>query len=386
MPKEGPIAIIIAVENYRSDELASLPACLRDGQAIERVVMHTGRFSQENIFKAFGTVTSDTLKSDLTNFFATWSNWNVDEVFFYFSGHGDYTANEFYYLLSDYDGKRLRQTSLEGTELDNLIRNIHPQLYVKIVDACHSGLRYIKSREDFDQYVTKFSSSFNRLYFMFLSLADQFSYSGKDLSRFTRNLVKAIIDTTKEKMRYKDLIDAVSDAMVAAGQTPYFVTQAQFTEIFCNVDVELKGELSKLVSDLPIVAVVGDKGEADGLYKLITDDAARYATHDEAKEALTTLAELFSDYKSSEELARFYEFSVSTSTKALNHFKGIGTWLEQDISGEQYFAEPTYLTRSRTKRVPLSGFSSTLNLVRGKILDTKRFKKITNLLPALRVL
>ena len=75
-----------------------------------------------------------------------------------------------------------KQTTIENTELDNWIRLLNPALTVKIIDACHAGVQYIKDPEVFKDFLNSTPKSFNSFYFLFSSLKEQYSYQDKRLS------------------------------------------------------------------------------------------------------------------------------------------------------------------------------------------------------------
>lgn len=54
---------------------------------------------------------------------AKYTGKEVEEIFFYVTGHGQFYDNEFYYLLSDFDKTKRKKTSLENTELDQMFRS-----------------------------------------------------------------------------------------------------------------------------------------------------------------------------------------------------------------------------------------------------------------------
>jgi hypothetical protein len=96
MPNINNVAIVIAVSEYGSNGLSDLPSCLRDGQAIEKIVRSTGRFIDENILTISGRVSSNILKSKLSDFMSSKSETTTNELLVYFSGHGEYNADEFF--------------------------------------------------------------------------------------------------------------------------------------------------------------------------------------------------------------------------------------------------------------------------------------------------
>jgi hypothetical protein len=58
--------------------------------------------------------------------------------------------------------------------------------------------------------------------------------------------VDAVVQHPDEDLRYKDVIDFVSDAFADdLNQTPFFVVQADFTEHFCSVSPTLREAVQK---------------------------------------------------------------------------------------------------------------------------------------------
>ena len=162
-------------------ELAKLPACTRDGSAIARVLQTESRF--DDVLVIDSETISTSVKHSLISFFKKHEQQEIGDIFFYFSGHGEFTGDEIYYLLSDYNSRRRKQTSLENSELDSLARALKPNVFVKMVDACQSRILYIKSPDEFDEYLRKgVHGGFKNIHFMYSSQGDQSSYQDKDLS------------------------------------------------------------------------------------------------------------------------------------------------------------------------------------------------------------
>src|SRR5436190_23351648 len=59
----------------------------------------------------------------------------INEVFFYFSGHGFYDS-DLMLCCSDFDSKKPASTCVSNTEIDDLLRGLAPELAVKVLDAC----------------------------------------------------------------------------------------------------------------------------------------------------------------------------------------------------------------------------------------------------------
>lgn len=231
---ESNIAIIIAVSDYQ--QIARLPACKNDGSLIRDILQQTGRFAPENVFYADQKTDSATVKADLSKFIKGLSSQQVQEAFFYYSGHGTCDGTKFYYLLSDYDEGKLNQTTLSNTELDGMLRTLSPGLAVKVVDACHSGTHYVKSSEDIEKALRRSSEGqIKKCYFMFSSEQHQQSWQDDRLSFFTRSFARALVEYKGHPVRYKDIIAYISDQFGNnTHQKPVFITQAGFTEVFAE--------------------------------------------------------------------------------------------------------------------------------------------------------
>ncbi|MCL1478042.1 MAG: caspase family protein [Marinobacter sp.] len=84
-------------------------------------------------------------KKQISDFVEKHKNTDIEELIFYFSGHGSRSEEDFFYVMSDFKESKKESTGLRNTELDGLIRTLKPKLTVKIIDACFSGTQYIKS-------------------------------------------------------------------------------------------------------------------------------------------------------------------------------------------------------------------------------------------------
>jgi len=345
------LGIVIAVSEY-SGGTPNLPACTRDGQAIAKLLETESRFG--DVLAIDKDTKSSSVKSKIIEFINKHKDEEIGDVVFYFTGHGDFSGDEFYYLLSDYDQKRPKQTCIENTELDNLIRNLKPNLFVKIVDACHSGVAYIKNADDFRDYLKSTGTGqFKKLYFMFSSQSEQFSYQDVHLSHFTRKIVEAVATHDASSLRYKDVIDFVSDAFKDdVSQTPFFVTQADFTEVFCDTSVTLKAGLSAFLT-LPTLVISSQDSKASTIAELVKKDAELYCTEEEALKSLNLIPKLLSNVEIPKDLQPLYGLRVDVqSSEAPPNSGSIGRWLEQNKDDKRYFISITKESRPLTRRVP----------------------------------
>jgi caspase domain-containing protein len=348
------LGVVIAVSDYAT-ALGPLPGCVQDGHAIARVLETSARF--EEVLNIRDDTKSSSVKTKLVEFVNKYKGKEIGDFVFYYTGHGDFIGDEFYYLLSDYEPKRRNQTALENAELDNLVRTLNPSLFVKIVDACHSGVSYIKSAEGFREYLKSARGTFKNLYFMFSSQTDQSSYQTAELSFFTKRLIEAIYEHTAQIIRYKDLIDFVSDAFTGdVGQTPFFVIQADFTEPFCELSSTLKSELKQFITTTSALTPLPTGRRS--LVELIKKDAESYCTEEEAVANLDYLTETLQGIKLPDELGMLYDFELFKEAKDVPPQSiSIGRWIKQNNGDKRYFVSLLYEPRTVTKLAPRNPFA-----------------------------
>jgi hypothetical protein len=241
------IGILIGISEY--ENYNNLPGCDNDIKAISEVLNTSKEFDEIKVFEK--NVESSKIKSELSKLFEDWKSQDVEELFFYFSGHGSFISNEFYYILSDFDENQKRQTSLQNSEIDSMIKSIKPKMVTKVIDACQSGVSYIKGNTNIvEKYYHKTADSFDKCYFLHSSMTSQYSYQNNELSDFTKSFLKAIDKSDKPSIRYKDIIDFISDEFEkSTEQTPFFITQADHTERFLDTSPELQKVISKYVKE-----------------------------------------------------------------------------------------------------------------------------------------
>ena len=146
------LAIILSVSEY-TDIKNNLPGCKKDAEIIYSIISKTSKFSE--ILFINEKLSSAKVKEKLTAFISEHKSKKINELFFYYTGHGEFQNNEFYYILSDYNSDKRKQTSIENEEIDSLFRTLNPELVIKVIDACQSGKPYIKESDAIDKYLNK---------------------------------------------------------------------------------------------------------------------------------------------------------------------------------------------------------------------------------------
>lgn len=341
------LAIIIAISKY-NNPANNLPACMNDSILIGDIIQESGRF--ESILKIDQQEPSSKVKRQLAEFVKTHQGKEVSEVFFYYTGHGGiYDDDDFFFVLSDFDEKKARQTGLSNNELDTLLRSLTPQLAVKVVDACHSAVTYVKQGEMIAKAMDASKGNFKQCYFMFSSQREQSSFADSNLSYFTKEIVSAVANHTETEIRYKDIIDVLSDAFMGnKDQKPMFVVQADCTDLFCSITPglieKIKNHLTPQAAISSITAT-GGKEEKEKLESrlasLIEEDAKNYANLGEALAAFTWIeTELAVTVRP--EMLKLYKRDIELidSAEELPNLLAIANWLKEQ--GEGLFASLTY--------------------------------------------
>jgi hypothetical protein len=151
------IACLLGVSKYKA--INELQACENDIALMNSVLEATGEYDQ--ILCIASNQESSKVKQQLVSFFTPYQCRQIDQALFYYTGHGDFDGKDFFYLLSDYEHSRKKQTAIENTELDNWIRLLKPAITVKIIDACNAGVQYIKEADIFEKFLQSTPKSFN---------------------------------------------------------------------------------------------------------------------------------------------------------------------------------------------------------------------------------
>lgn len=368
------IAILIGISKYQNYD--NLPGCENDIKAIEDVLKTSKEFNEIKVYP--NSVNSDVLKEDLSKFFSDLKGKDVSEVFFYFSGHGNFFNNEFYYILSDFDETKRRQTSLQNLEIDTMIKSVNPKMVSKVVDACQSGISYIKGNNNIvEKYYSKTTESFEKCYFLHSSMSNQYSYQNDELSDFTRSFLNSLQTSTKPLIRYKDIIDYISDEFErSAEQTPFFVTQADHTEPFLTISEDVKSVLAKYIKK----SSRNDRSSEEKVnytsyLEKIRKDAEIYSSKEETDKLLQKIKDIIEKTPLVSELSELYSLKPTFEyyLDSLPNRQIVGRWLQENK--HDFFAKPEHESTPYEEEVlnPFGGIASLLG-------QTKKITKYKNVL------
>ena len=235
------IAILLGVSSYLHEQ--ALPACAHDVENMHQLLEATGKYGDILLIK--DATKASSVKSSLRDFFGKFQGRDdVEEIFFYFSGHGVHHNDEALLCCSDFDYKKPSTTSIGSSELDDLIRSVSPAVAVKVIDACQSGSPYIKdSGLGFEKALSK--SPLKSFICMASSRQDQSSFATMQESFFTSAWINAAIERSDGAVLYRDIQASLADEFVdTPEQTPFFVSQGSGLEIF-GVVTEAMRAISK---------------------------------------------------------------------------------------------------------------------------------------------
>ncbi len=345
------IAILAGVSIYQHEN--DLPPCDKDLLLMMEVISKSGKFDEWIILD--NSPVSGDAKDRISSFVRKYQNQDVDEVFFYYTGHGTRNTDDFLFLFSDYNSSKSEQTSLRNSELDSMLKSLNPELTVKMVDACQAGTEYIKSDQDLKTIFEKsLVNSFNKTYFFFSSSSSESSTALSDFSVFTKSFAKSLVNYSGKEVRYRDIMAYISDdTSVSKHQTPLFIQQASNTEVFCAVSTDLISAVSKKLGVIDDNSE--DKKNDDGalsetkesyediLISTIKLKSRDYCKEDEALKSLELFMETIENYDWGDLINGLYSVVVekTSSYEKIVGIKNVAEWLSKN--DEQYFAKVTYI-------------------------------------------
>lgn len=195
---------------------------------------------------------------------------------------------------------------------------------------------------------------------MYSSQSNQVSYQDENLSYFTNAILDSVLNHDLAEIRYKDVIDYVSDLfMNSEQQRPFFVTQADFTEVFCTVSETLKQSIRSSDSGLSLVENKDTK-QSITLADRVRTDAKQYSNEEQVYKALLTLKEAIQTPNEPDDFGDLYSIDVQEGKEFSNlpDTKTIGDWLSETKA--PYFAVPFLKAVQVKKRKPKNPLKASL--------------------------
>ncbi len=337
------LAIVIGISKYNNQR--NLPACKNDADYFFNILNLSQKYS--DILYIYENTDSDSIMNKIEEYIKKYSSEKINEVLLYFSGHGYYNEEEFYFCTSNIDVSMINSTSIINSQIDMLIRGLSPEVYVKIIDACESGSSYIKNINDRKNIFEKNKNEFKTCYFLSSSECNQSSYANEFISNFTKSVLEIIkkyitIDGIDD-VKYRHILNALSDEYeFNDSQKPFFVMQGNLSDIFVSKNDELNSFLQNMdfSNHNEIDACDSMENDVEAMDKLIPTQSAAINVKDElVAKILSNLKENASEIL--EKYAYNEEIINITADNIFNKAK-IGEWLSENKNKYFVFAEERY--------------------------------------------
>lgn len=269
------VAIFIGVSDYGSNS-TNLPQCENDVSLASEVInkLKKPRYT----LSIHGKISGQEATDKIIQFFRELKEKEegVDELIFYFTGHGlahenDSGEIESRLVFSNYSPSRINQTTISSKFIDELSRGLSPDTYVKIIDSCYSGSKLIKGNiEQREKFLSELSkdknhyteAGFNNVYVMASSRSDQVSFASGKFSDFSEALFLSLHDLP-EDVKYRHVINRLADDFSTKEQRPVFVTQGSLDEGFGVIPKELKDYIYKKLTSMASISAENAKDKND---------------------------------------------------------------------------------------------------------------------------
>ena len=224
------LAVIVSVSDYQY--ACALPGCKLDAQHMHSMLQLTGRF--DDILLLDQSPTLAEIRTSMKNWIKRYQDQLVDEVFWYFTGHGMYFGDA-RFCAREFSPQLLEATSLSNQEADDLLRLLKPRVVVKVIDACQSGAPYIKGQPPAFRRALE-DSRLESFISMCSCTREQSSYAHLFGSDFTLTWLDAVLHRRSGVVSYRQIEQyLIQQFEHQAAQTPFFVKQGTGHEVFCRI-------------------------------------------------------------------------------------------------------------------------------------------------------
>jgi hypothetical protein len=340
------VAIVMGQSEYVSD--SSIPSSKRDIFMMSRMINLSAAFDKVLVLDD-SIKTAENAKEKIIVFIDSCKKEDkktkVTELFFYYTGRGDFSGKEFYYLWGDYDKAQKKQTSILNSELDTLIRQINPRLVVKIVDACYPGFLYYNSSKIMEKFLRAPEQAFDDFYFIFSNHNDRFVCGDDSMSYFTSSIYRSVNKSYGEKIRYNNIIEAINtDFSKKRKNAPIVVVKAENAHFFVEVNDGIKNFLQHKKEEGK--ETFDFKVSGDSIIDVIKRDAQRYVELPFALSCVTGIGEYIEASAMNDKISGVYEKKVDFihDYESIPKIEFIAKWLSGN--GGDIYAEVVYETKS----------------------------------------
>jgi hypothetical protein len=226
------VAILIGNTDYKPP-FHQLHCCADDLKAIAQLIGSTQKFEAiETILNKSASELKETLRAVIDN------NSPINEIFFYYTGHGFQGDGEFYICPTDFSKDHPNETGLSTAETHMLLRSSEARIVVKVLDACFSGALLIKNDGSFLPIP---KDGLSNIIQIASCLDSQTSLTGNPLSIFTQKFIEATLRKQDGIIYYSDITNNLRDEFLGNNsQTPHFISQGTGREQFVDDATKLR--------------------------------------------------------------------------------------------------------------------------------------------------
>ena len=360
------LAIVIGIDKYKNNN--DLIACKNDAKDMYEIIKESKKYDDIVYFN--GEYTNREILKKLEELKIKSKDEEIGEIFFYFSGHGFSENNELFYVTTNTENNKINTTSLKNSEIDALFRDLNPNLYVKVIDSCQSGISYIKDIDEgilFEKAMNETKKEFKKCFFMFSSLRNQYSYVMEDNKRsfFTNSFIEALIYyKDQENVKYSEISNYMADYFRdKEKQTPFFITQTDMLDEFVKYNKELIVLLSNINNDKDKENIDENKEVKEDIKSKIIEKLSMCATKEEAKIFTDTIIKLFSQCSIEKSILNEYFNESKEMNNEINKIpkkKIIANWIYENKRELGLFAKTKLEEERKPKLYPLFNLSMSI--------------------------
>lgn len=357
------IALVLAVSKYRTE--ADLPPVEIDKTNVLTFLTALKRY--DDILVADGELPAADLKRVLRD----WASRNktgekIGELFVDLSGHG-IQIDEPLFCLTDYSDGSRRATCLANSELDDIARSLSPDLYVKVVDACYSGNRYVKRPREELTIVQR--EAFDKVMAWYSSHPEQPSIALGVGSVFTNAFLYGALQQAREvgnNIYYNSIIPEILDRMEQGQsyeqQQPLFVSQVHGNERLGVATDELLEFKAQFMSNQLFLAVPANSDKdilqversnlEDAVAVIVKREDDLYVTEEVASSILGAVESSITGHVISDALVgRFYGIEVLAERTGFDDPLLVG-WADRYNGPDRLLVYVSAKEEERTVEVP----------------------------------
>ncbi len=210
-------AILISVDNYKSEDISDLPFCNNDLQLFKNCMSNNLKLPEENMLILGEELNSVVTRSEILraiNLSQKLSK-DINTLIFYFSGHGTSYNKEGYLVAHDTEIDLPADTSISISRIVNEFKNTNINNKLLIIDSCFSGIDFSKGIknifEDLDENINLMLAEGWSLMASCKGNELSYLYPEKNASVFTYFLAEAFNVLPVQNNHSKTTIDEINN-------------------------------------------------------------------------------------------------------------------------------------------------------------------------------